>query len=99
MGELSLDGGVQPIKGALPIAIQGRKEDFKGFILPEQNAREAAIVNNLDVYGVKTLREVIDLLDHSARPAPVKVNTREEFEQHLGNPEHDFDQVKGQENI
>ena len=99
MGELSLDGGVQPIKGALPIAIQGRKEDFKGFILPEQNAREAAIVNNLDVYGVKTLREVIDLLDHSARPAPVKVNTREEIEQHLGNPEHDFDQVKGQENI
>lgn len=60
MGELSLDGSLQPIKGALPIAIQAKKEGFKGFILPEQNAREAAIVSGLDVFGVSNIKEVID---------------------------------------
>ena len=58
MGELSLDGSLQPIKGALPIAIQARKDGFKGFILPKQNAREAAIVNDLEVYGVESIKEV-----------------------------------------
>ena len=62
MGELSLDGSILPIKGALPIAIQARKEKFKGFILPKQNAREAAIVNQIDIIGVETLAEVIEFL-------------------------------------
>ncbi len=99
MGELSLDGSLQPIKGALPIAIQARKEGFKGFLLPEQNAREAAIVDQLEVYGLKSLTEVVDFLSHQKGFDPVKVDTREEFTLHLDNPEHDFDQVKGQENI
>jgi len=63
MGELSLDGGLQPIKGALPISVQARKEGFKGFILPKQNAREAAIVNDIDVYGADTLKEVLEHLN------------------------------------
>ena len=63
MGELSLDGSLQPIKGALPIAIQAQKEGFKGFILPKENAKEAAIVNNLDVYGVESITEVINFFD------------------------------------
>ncbi|MGN6248924.1 MAG: magnesium chelatase domain-containing protein, partial [Ginsengibacter sp.] len=60
MGELSLDGTVRPIKGALPIAIQARKENFKGLILPKENAREAAMVNRLNVYGVSHIKEVIE---------------------------------------
>ena len=63
MGELSLDGTLNPIKGVLPIAIKAREEGFKGFILPKQNAREAAVVNNLEVYGVSTIKEVIDFMD------------------------------------
>ena len=61
IGELSLDGSLQPIKGALPIAIAARSQGFEGFILPKQNAREAAVVNNLDVYGVENIREVVDV--------------------------------------
>lgn len=99
MGELSLDGGLQPIKGALPIAIQARKEGFKGFILPKENAREAAIVDQLEVYGAGNLQDVVDFLKGEKELERVQVNTREEFAQHLNNPEHDFDQVKGQENI
>ncbi len=99
MGELSLDGSLQPVKGALPIAIQARTEGFEGFILPNENAREAAIVNNLCVYGVNSLTDVVNLLTDPIKPIPVEVNVREEFAQHLDNPEHDFDQVKGQENI
>ncbi len=99
MGELSLDGGLQPIKGALPIAIQARKEGFKGFILPRQNAREAAIVNDLLVYGVENLQQVLDLLQGELQLEPTVVNTREEFAQHLDKPEFDFAQVRGQENI
>ncbi len=99
MGELSLDGSLQPIKGALPIAIQARKEGFKGFILPKQNAREAAIVNDLEVYGVEELTEVVDFLTGELSLAPTVVNTREEFNQHLENPAFDFSEVKGQENI
>ncbi len=99
MGELSLDGGLQPIKGALPIAIQARTEGFRGFILPKANAREAAIVNNLEVYGADTLKEVVDFFSGDAELKRVHINTREEFQQHLDNPQFDFSEVKGQENI
>ncbi len=71
MGEVSLDGTLQPIKGALPIAIQARKEKFKGIILPKQNAREAAIVNNLEVYGAETLTEVIEFLNGDKEITPL----------------------------
>src|SRR5687767_6620811 len=99
MGELSLDGAVKPIKGALPIAIQARKEGFKGLILPQQNAREGAMVNQLDVYGVSHIREVIAFLIDNQTLKPTVVNTRDEF--YNGQYEFDFDftDVKGQENI
>ena len=99
MGELSLDGGLQPIKGALPIAIQARKEGFKGFILPKQNAREAAIVSDLEVYGVENLREVIDFFTGDLKLERTIVNTREEFYKSQAHSEIDFSDVKGQENI
>lgn len=99
MGELSLDGTLQPIKGALPIAIQARKEGFKGFILPKQNAREAAIVNDLEVFGVKNIKEVIDIFDKKSDLKPTKVDTREEFFENLRNAPFDFSDVKGQKNI
>lgn len=99
MGELSLDGKVQPIKGALPIAIQARKEGFKGFILPKQNAREAAIVNNLEVYGVDDIMEVVDFLNGDKNLEPVVVDTRKEFAESQMNLDLDFAEVKGQENI
>jgi magnesium chelatase family protein len=99
MGELSLDGSILPIKGALPIAIQARKEKFKGFILPKQNAREAAIVNNIDVIGAENLKEVIDFLDGKIKIEPTVVDTRAEFEHNILSGEFDFADVKGQENI
>lgn len=99
MGELSLDGSILPIKGALPIAIQAQKEGFKGLILPKQNAREAAIVSDLDVYGVQTISEVADFFDNKNLPEKIKVNTREEFFENLNKSEADFADVKGQENI
>jgi magnesium chelatase family protein len=99
MGELSLDGGLQAIKGALPIAIQARSAGFKGFILPIDNSREAAIVNELDVYGMKNLREVIDFFNNSSGFKPVVVKTRELFYENVSNYEQDFSDVKGQENI
>jgi magnesium chelatase family protein len=99
MGELSLDGGLQPVKGALPIAIEARDNGYKGFILPAANAREAAIVNDLEVYGVESLGEVIRFLEGSLHLDPVVINTREEFYSHLDNYEFDFCDVKGQENI
>ncbi|MCZ4243257.1 YifB family Mg chelatase-like AAA ATPase [Pedobacter punctiformis] len=99
MGELSLDGNIQPIKGALPIAIQARNEHFKGFILPKQNVREAAIVDGIEAYGVETLAEVIAFFKKNSPLKPTKVNTREEFLKNIGNYEHDFADVKGQENI
>ena len=79
MGELSLDGSLRPIKGALPISIQARKEKFKGFILPKANAREAAIVNDVEVYGVENLQEAIDVLAGDSEIKPLIVNTRDEF--------------------
>lgn len=99
MGELSLDGAIQSIKGALPIAIQARKEGFKGLIVPQVNAREAGMVNNLKVYGVTHLREVIDLLADESSIKPTEVNTRDEFFNSQYEFELDFTDVKGQENI
>ncbi len=99
MGELSLDGSLQPIKGALPIAIEARDHGYKGFIVPSINAREAAIVNDLEVYGVDTLGEVIQFLEGSLHLEPTIVNTRDEFYSHLDAYEFDFNDVKGQENI
>lgn len=99
MGELSLDGSLQPIKGALPIAIQARKDGFKGFILPKQNAREAAIVNDLLVYGVESIKEVVGFFNGDIKLEPVIVNTREEFYDSLCNYDSDFSEVRGQENI
>lgn len=99
MGELSLDGVLRPIKGALPIAIQSRKEGFKGFMLPQTNTREAAIVNNLDIIGVETLQEAIDFLTGSLTIEPLAVDTRELFQYQLNNYASDFKDVQGQENI
>jgi len=99
MGELSLDGSLQPIKGVLPIAIKAREEGFKGFILPKQNAREAAVVNNLEVYGVESITEVIDFFNGASKLEPTVVNTREEFFNNLSHIEINFSDVKGQENV
>ncbi len=99
MGELSLDGSLQPIKGALPIAIQAREDGFKGFILPKQNAREAAIVNNLEVYGAVSIKEVIDFFDGNGTIEREILDTRKEFYYNLNAYEFDFEDVKGQENI
>ena len=99
IGELSLDGSLQPIKGALPIAISARAQGFEGFILPKQNAREAAVVNNLKVYGVENIKEVIEFFNNERQLTPTVVNTREEFYQHQSDFPYDFADVKGQENV
>src|SRR5690554_5637627 len=99
MGELSLDGTLQPIKGALPIAIKARQEGFKGFFLPKQNVKEAAVVSDLDVYGVESIKEVIDFFEEKSDLQPMIINTREEFMKTLDFPEFDFSDVKGQESI
>ena len=100
MGELSLDGYLKPIKGALPIAVQARKEGFKGFILPKENAREAAIVNNLNVYGASHIREVIEFFNgDESHLEKFEIDTRAEFNNNIQNLDNDFADVKGQENI
>lgn len=99
MGELSLDGSVQPVKGALPIAIQARTEKCKGLIVPKANAREAGMVNNLDVYGVVSIAEVIGFFNKTEVLQPTVVNTREEFFDAQSTFEIDFNDVKGQENV
>ncbi|GAB4404255.1 MAG: YifB family Mg chelatase-like AAA ATPase [Bacteroidia bacterium] len=99
MGELSLDGALRPIKGALPIAVEARKRGFKGFILPKQNAAEAAIVNQLDVIPVESLREAADFLDGKADIKPLVRDTREIFFDAQRNFPFDFSDVKGQENV
>lgn len=99
MGELSLDGSVRPIKGALPIAIQARKEGFKGIMIPKENAREAAIVNDLEVYGIEHLTEVAGFLNGTSTLTPEVVHTRDEFFSNIDNISADFNEVKGQENI
>lgn len=99
MGELSLDGSLKPIKGALPIAINARKQGFKGLILPRQNVNEAAIVDKLDVLGINTIQDAVDFFNGKRTIEPVTINTRELFYHNLNNYELDFSDVKGQENI
>lgn len=99
MGELSLDGTVQPIKGALPIAIQARSDGFKGLIVPKVNAREAAMVNQLNVFGVEHLNDVVEFFKDEKYLTPVIVNTREEFFANQYEFDFDFCDVKGQANI
>ena len=99
MGELSLDGSIQPIKGALPIAIKAREDGFEGLIIPQQNAREAAVVNQLKVYGVSNIKEVVEFFNNERELEPTVVNTREEFYQQQTNRDLDFADVKGQENV
>jgi len=99
MGELSLDGSLQPIRGALPIAIKAREEGFTYFILPKKNAKEAAIVDNLEVLGADTLLEVINHFNGKQLIAPTIVDTKAEFYKNIDFPEFDFSDVKGQESI
>ena len=99
MGELSLDGSLKPVKGILPIAVKAREEGFKGFIVPKQNAREAAVVNNLEVYGVSTIKVVIEFIAGKRDLEPTVVNTREEFYARQLQFEADFSDVRGQENV
>jgi magnesium chelatase family protein len=99
MGELSLDGGLQPIKGALSIAIKAKEEGFKGFFLPMQNVKEAAIVEGLDVYGIENVLQVIDFFEGNGALEPTIIDTKEEFNKTLDFPEFDFSDVKGQESI
>lgn len=99
MGELSLDGGLQPIKGALSIAIKAKEEGFKGIILPFQNVKEAAIVEGLDVYGVENIVQVINFFEGKEEIQPTKIDSKEEFNKSLEFPEFDFSDVKGQESI
>src|SRR5580765_3619658 len=99
MGELSLDGELRPIKGVLPIAIQSRKEEFIGFILPKANAKEAAIVNSLEIIGVETLADAIAFVEGKKKIEPLVIDTREVFQSKLNSYESDFKDVQGQENI
>jgi magnesium chelatase family protein len=99
MGELSLDGGLMPIKGALPIAIEAHEKGFKGILLPLQNAREASIVNGLEVYGITSITEVIGFFNDTASLTPVKMETQDDFAKQASRYEHDFSDVRGQENI
>ena len=99
MGELSLDGSILPIKGALPMAIKAREMGFKGIIVPQDNVREAAVVNKLDVYGVKHLSEVVDFFDGKAELTPTAFDTRAEFYESYNKTGLDFSDVKGQENV
>ena len=95
MGELSLDGTLHPIKGILPIAIKAREEGFKGLIIPKENAKEAAVVNNLDVYGANCLLEVINFFNKKGSIEKTVIDTRKEFFEQLNNFEMDFSDVRG----
>lgn len=99
LGELSLDGDLKPLKGILPIALQAKKEGFKGIILPKENALEAAIVEGLDIYGMESLKEVVDFLNLELDLQPVKIDILKAFESKLNDCEVDFRDVKGQTNI
>jgi len=99
MGELSLDGNLQPIRGALPISLKAKEEGFKGFILPKQNAKEAAIVEGIEVYGIENIKEVIDFFNENIPLEKTEVDMEAEFYDHLEHPEFDFADVKGQESI
>ena len=99
MGELGLDGSLKPIKGALPIAIKAREEGFKGLIVPKENEHEAAVVNNLDVYGMETLFEVVQFLSDKSDAQPLIYDTRKVFYDQQYKFDLDFADVKGQENV
>ena len=99
MGELSLDGTLLPVKGVLPMAIMARSAKTEGMIVPEANATEAAVVNNLDVYGMKNLSQVIEFLKDPSTASPTVVNTRQEFSRAFRNFDFDFSDVKGQESV
>ena len=99
MGELSLDGSVLPIKGVLPMSIKAREMGYEGFIVPKANAKEAAVVNNLDIYGVENIVDVINFFNGTCRLEPTVVNTREEFFKTVNNYDYDFSEVRGQENV
>ena len=100
IGELALDGSLQPIRGALPIAIKARKEGYKGMILPRANAREAAVVNNLEIYGMDTLTDVVHFLSEQSDAQPLEYDTRKVFyEQQANSSDLDFADVKGQDSV
>lgn len=99
MGELSLDGSLQPVRGALPVAIEAKRQGKKGVILPIQNAREAAIVDGIDILGAENIKQVIDFFNDGIPIEPTVINTQEEFQKSLNEYEFDFSDVKGQENI
>lgn len=99
MGELSLDGSVLPIRGALPMAILARQMGIRGMIVPAANVREAAVVNNLEVYGVENLRQVVDFLNGDVTLSPVEIDTRAEFAKASTHFDYDFSEVKGQEQV
>ena len=99
IGELGLDGQLKPVAGALPVAIRARKEQFKGLIVPKENAREAAVVNQLDVYGMENLADVISFLNGSSHYETTVVDTRREFYEHQYSFDLDFADVKGQESV
>ena len=99
MGELSLDGSLQPVRGALPVAIEAKRRGKKGLILPIQNAREAAIVDGIDILGAENIKQVIDFFNNGIPIEPTVINTQEEFQKSLNEYEFDFSDVKGQENI
>ena len=99
MGELSLDGILQPVKGALSIAIEARKKKFEGLILPKQNSKEAAVVDNLKVFGISNIKEVVDFLNGNSDLEETIVDTREEFFENQNYSDVDFKDVKGQENV
>lgn len=99
MGELSLDGALRPIKGALPIAMQAKKEGFKGVIIPAQNAAEAAIVNDIEIYGAQHIQEVIDFFNGSASLEPLTLDLNTLFMRESSFQDLDFADVKGQENV
>ncbi len=99
VGELGLDGRLLPVKGVLPVAIKARSEKFKGLIVPKQNLREAAVVNNLDVYGMENILDVINFVNGTGTYEPAIVDTRKEFYERQSSFEHDFADVRGQESV
>ena len=99
LGELSLDGSLRPIRGALPIAIKARELGYEGLIVPQQNVHEAAVVNRLQVYGATTIQQVLDFFNGRSDLSPTIIDTRAEFYAHQGDYELDFADVKGQDNV
>lgn len=99
VGELGLDGEILPVKGVLPISIKARELGYEALFVPEENAREAAVVNKLKVYGVSHLNDIVGFFDETHPIEPTLVNTREEFYSQMFTFDYDFDEVKGQENV